>query len=204
MDLQPASYWFSFYDPNFDRIFYSRMYSSRCTFIKRNGEQCKNKCCIGIELCRTHVTIEKHLQIKKSTIANAGLGLFAYKINSGQNDIIFKKDQIICDYEGEEIDEDELRHRYHQYTAPYCIQIANDEYLDSALERGIGSLANNKPHHNNAKFCISKRNGQSRVTIKATQNIRQGNEIFIAYGLGYKLPHIEHVNYYSKKYPTKF
>ena len=47
---------------------------------------------------------------------------------------IFKKDQRIIYYLGEVIDTDTLETRYTTYTAPYGIMVANDKYIDSALE----------------------------------------------------------------------
>ena len=70
--FNPASYYFSYYSPEHDRIFYARMYSSRCKAIKANGQQCKRKCVIGFEYCSTHLPMELGLTIKKSTLQNAG------------------------------------------------------------------------------------------------------------------------------------
>jgi hypothetical protein len=195
-----SSYYYSFYDHNFDRIFYARMYSDRCEFIKKNGERCKRRCCIGIEYCRSHVSLKLHLMIKQSNIPDAGLGLFAKKENANPNIIVFKKGQKICNYEGEILTDEEINERYRGLTAPYAVALNNHEFIDSALERGVASTANTLPNHNNASFAIDNRN--KRASIRATRNIKQGEEILLSYGRSYKLPHIEGVSYQTRKYPT--
>jgi hypothetical protein len=197
-----GSYYFSFYNNQFDRIFYSRMYADRCEYIKKNGERCKRRCCIGIEYCTTHLPMHLHLKIKKSTIPNAGLGLFAYQENSQPNQIVFRKDQKICNYKGEILTAEQINERYHNFTAPYTVGLSRNEFIDASLERGVGSTANTKTQHNNATLSIDNRN--HRVSIKASRNIRQGEEIFLAYGNRYHLPHVEGVHYYTKKYATKY
>jgi hypothetical protein len=202
MNLQPSSYYFSYYDPQFDRIFHSRMLSSQCQFIKKNGERCKKKCCIGIEYCRPHLTQKKNLQIRKSTIPNGGLGLFAYKEYTADNTIIFKKGDKICEYEGELLTAEQINERYHGLTAPYSVALNQNQFVDSSLERGIGSLSNTKPNHNNASFVIDNRN--HKASIKATVNIKQNQEIFLSYGRSYKMPNEENVHYYTRGYNTKY
>ena len=180
MELAPSSYYFSFYDPQFNRIFYSRMVSGRCRANTKRGTQCRKRCCIGIEYCHSHLPIVKKLTIKKSTIPNAGQGLFAHKENGANNEIIFRTGQTIIPYEGEIIDNDERYERYREYTAPYGLQINENEAVDAATHRGVGSLANRNPGHNNARFTIDNRN--HRGVLKATRNIRQDQEIFVSYG----------------------
>lgn len=202
MEIAPSSYYFSYYDPQFNRTFYSRMMSGRCRANTKRGPQCKKRCCIGIEYCRSHLPIVKHLQIQKSTIPNAGLGLFAHRENAVPNAIVFKKNQTIIPYEGEIIDAEELIDRYGQYTAPYGLQIYNDEYVDGALRRGVGNIANQRPNHNNCRLVMDHRN--HRAVLKATKNIRQDQEIFCDYGDDYHLPEDEGFHYYTKPYPTMY
>jgi hypothetical protein len=125
----------------------------------------------------------KHLKIAKSTIPNAGKGLFAANKNVPNDAIIFRKGQTIIDYRGEKIDEDELNERYGSYTAPYAVKVADNEYTDAACQRGVASNANsnvNTGHSNNATLSLDRRN--RRINLKATKNIRNGMEIFASYG----------------------
>lgn len=170
---------------------------NRCTATAENGQRCKLRTCIGVPLCWIHNRKNKHLAIKPSTIAGAGKGLFAIRtktkgLTQAQKDApIFKKDQVITKYEGQEITNAELRARYDkqtppvvEYTAPYAFAFRhNDEVIivDSACKRGIAALANAKPHNRaNAKLT-------SRGNLTATKNIRDGQEIFTSYGKSYKM-----------------
>ena len=128
-------------DFNFDKKLSSRF----CKFIKNNDRRCRNRCVIGLDYCHIHTKNELKLQIKNSTIAMAGKGLFAY---GNPNEIIFKKNTKICDYNGQLINEETLNERYDEYTAPYAIKLHNNKYEDAAAVRGIGSTAN---HSNNKK-----------------------------------------------------
>ena len=124
------------------------------------------------------------LQIKNSTIENAGKGLFAY---GNPNEIIFKKNSKICDYNGQLINEETLNERYgdgDQYTAPYAIRLHNNKYEDAATVRGIGSTANHSNNRNkiNARLSIKRDNTAQLMSIK---NIKGGQEIFIDYGVEY-------------------
>ena len=121
------------------------------------------------------------LKVKKSTLPNSGKGLFTLK------DI--RKDQIVCEYEGELItwaeatkrnDKDKGGYVYY-ITAKACIdafkykktygRYANDA---AGLTR-VAGLRNNSTYHE----------VKNRVYIKATRNIPAGSEIFVSYGRSY-------------------
>jgi len=167
-----------------DSNFNAKLQSIQCEAVKKNGQQCKNHTIIGQKYCHSHRRVLLHLQIKKSTIAEAGKGLFA--IGKG---IIFRTGDRICMYNGELINARELIRRYHDDTAPYGIQLHNknghEQYEDAATERGIGSLANHSRNRNkiNARLSISRNN---RAQLIATKNIRSGTEIFVNYGPDYR------------------
>jgi len=171
--------------------------SIRCIEHTKTGAQCKRQTVIGSPYCYTHLVYKHHLRIKKSTIPNAGMGLFAVDPTDNTDRIIFKAGQTIVKYKGEIIDTDELNERYGEYTAPYTVSISRDRYEDAAQQRGIGSIANTKPNHNNAT--ISVHNGYA--SLKATKNIRNNQEIFLSYGNAYKLHEdgVEHETKYVRK-----
>lgn len=54
---------------------------------------------------------------------------------------------VICEYNSEIIDRNELIHRYNHHTAPYGIRIIN-RFEDGALVRGVAGLANHKLFEN--------------------------------------------------------
>ena len=180
-------YQFSFENEEGDHHFDCRFHSKQCQFIKPNGQRCRNKVVMGLPLCHTHLLSQKHLKIKVSTIPYAGKGLFALNKSQAENAIIFKKGEKIIDYTGEHIDLQELNHRYGEYTAPYVLLVNRDNFIDPACERSVGAFANTKlrKNDNNATFSVSNRNGTA--SIKATKNIRNGDEIFVYYGNQYNL-----------------
>jgi hypothetical protein len=163
--------------------------SEQCSVIKSNGLQCRCKVIIGYQYCHIHLLNLKHLKINESTIEGIGKGLFSVDPKAEENEIIFRpKDKnSIISYGGEVIDEDELNHRYGEYTAPYALEVKTDKYLDGACRRGVGNLINNGGKRNNSRLTVyTNSNGESFGNIRATKNIRNGDEIFVAYGDEYK------------------
>jgi hypothetical protein len=118
-------------------------------------------------------------------------GLFAWDpATKGQGtDIVFHRKAKIVKYGGEIIDIDTLNARYDydsfKPTAPYTLQIPRVGLVDAGCCRGIASLANNSkgvtrngtPVTNNAHFKGSY--------LVASKNIRNGQEIFVAYSQAY-------------------
>lgn len=157
---------------------------TRCIHVKKDNTRCKNNIIIGHKHCHIHRKIALNLMIKKSTIENAGDGLFAFKKGANNNEIVFKKDAKICDYIGEVIDDLELRRRYGRNTAPYAIQLYNGLSQDAAIIRGIGALANHDRRKANVRLSIKRDN--SGAQLVATKNIKNNEELFINYGNSYK------------------
>ena len=163
--------------------------SEQCTAKNAStNQQCRNRSVIGVPLCWQHLKSQKHLRVKESTIAGAGRGLFAQDSGSGDNDIVFRKDDVIVAYSGDVIDNAELERRYGEYTAPYGIMLSrqSDKYEDAACRRGVGSLVNHSPANANVKLSVVARNGRHYAQLKATRPIRNGRELFTNYGRDYR------------------
>lgn len=176
-------YYFQFTIDN-EVIFRTPIKSLQCEDQTKKGTRCKRRCVIGSSFCSTHLMYNHHLQIKKSTIPNAGLGLFARDaLSSDPNQIIFHPGDKIVQYMGEIIDTEELINRYHNKTGPYVVGISKDRFEDGSSIRGVGSLANTLPNHNNTTLSIYR----GRASLKATKVIKNGEEILLSYGKQYKL-----------------
>jgi hypothetical protein len=163
----------------------------RCAGLNKNGVQCGRNVIIGLPLCFQHTASVYHLKIKKSTIPNAGMGLFAFDKTKEPNDIVFKANQKICPYFGEVVTKEILDERYDIHTAPYGIVVSanQNKYEDGAIQRGIGSLLNHKVRsQTNCKFT----NNYRHITISATKNIRNGQELFINYGRDYQFGQVQY------------
>jgi hypothetical protein len=167
-------------------LFRTKVSSIQCKDITKKGTRCKRRCVIGSAFCSSHLAYNHHLKIKKSTIPDAGKGLFASDpLSSDPNEIVFKKGATIVQYEGETINLEKLENRYGDKTAPYSVMISKNKYIDASKIRSVGSLANTNPPHNNATLSVST--GRGTASLKATKNIKNGEEIFLSYGRSYKL-----------------
>ena len=166
--------------------FDGKLKTVRCSQMKKDETQCKNKVTIGVSVRHIHNKTKYNVRKRKSLIEEAGLGLFAFdpKLAKDSKSIVFRKGDKIVPYEGEIIDKDELEDRYDITTAPYTVLVKKDKYIDSALVRGIGSLINHMPKKKNCKFSVSHVKGT--VNIIATKNIRNNDEIYLSYGRQYK------------------
>ena len=188
------------YSVNGHVTFSGNLQGRRCIGHCRNGRRCSRRSVIGCPYCYQHLKSDRHLRIKPSTIHNAGKGLFAEDSTQAPNAIIFRRDDDIIEYIGETIDRAELNRRYHHHTAPYALQVRGDNnnplYIDAATIRGVGSLSNHRAgHHQNARLVVNFQNNTAR--LRATKNIRNGEEIFVSYGHQYD------VNEAGVQYRTK-
>jgi hypothetical protein len=176
---------FKFFVDN-ELVFDCKIDSERCSGYNKNGSRCKRRVCLATPYCFTHMPEYLHLKVKQSTIANAGKGLFAFDKNKGNNEIIFKKGDLICKYGGEFISHEELDDRYGDYTAPYGMHLTNQTVQDCACKRDVGSLANsaNLKKNNNAEFYVSTAPIRE-VKLRAIKNIYNNQEILINYGNDY-------------------
>ena len=176
----PLYFHFHSANGNFD----AQVKSHRCTHIKSNGERCKRQVIIGYELCWTHKRTDDEVAVKQSQIPHAGNGLFAVN-GTDNNEIVFRKGDRICQYDGEHVAIDVLQQRYGNNTAPYAIQLNSGQASDGAIERTIGCLLN---HSTKAKANVrfTNPNAQNKVFIDAIKNIRNKQELLVNYGKQYK------------------
>ena len=153
--------------------------------IKFEGQLIKQKClyCCKItftNICSYHATHVHNLIIKKSKICS-GLGLFAKGL---KNDIVFSNGMMIMEYGGDYINKKTLLERYSKYTAPYAIQVGQQQkYMDCALKRCIASYANTSDAPNaHIEYC-----NDNKLYIVANQNIFSNQEILVDYGSEFNL-----------------
>jgi len=128
----------------------------------------------------------KKVEVRKSTIPNAGNGLFALKD--------FKKDDKIDQYTGRVISSDEADElannaKPHDPSIEYFIALDNGKVLDVYKSDCLARIANDaegyskiKGFSNNSK--IMEYPG-SKIFLVATKNIPAGSEIFTGYGKHY-------------------
>jgi len=123
------------------------------------------------------------LSIKKSQVPSAGHGLWAEKN--------FKRGEIIVKYEGEKITWKECERRnqeqegygdyYFFISKTNCIDAQHTTWAQGRYANDASGLIRIKGLRNNARYEII--NGE--VVIKASRNIKSGEEIFVSYGRSY-------------------
>lgn len=124
------------------------------------------------------------VNVKKSTLPNAGLGLFAL------HDL--KKGSHVAFYHGREIDDKEI-HEIKEEERCYILQISRTVFVNAKeMNSCFGRFANTLTRQNkvdfptlsiNAKFMCNNKNNTARIV--ATKNIPKGSEIFLSYGPRY-------------------
>ena len=148
----------------------------RCKAVKKNGMRCSRKTWKYSDMCFQHTKQKKGLQVKKSKIKKAGLGLYATKD--------FKKGQKIADYGGVAIVVSYAQ--YEQNPSGYGIHLNKKEVLDGkSTQSGLARYANNCRKANKQKRECVRNKAKIKVntrtkkgTLRATEKIEKGEEIF--------------------------
>ena len=167
-----------------------------CNFSLGPNRCCKVKVCIGIPYCRYHMQKAVKLEIKNSEY---GKGIFAKAdplprrrrrnapavAPANDRRVVFSSGDEIIEYNGEEITKDELEDRYGKHTAPYALEIDDEEriYEDGACFRSIGTMINHNKRKKNVEF--SQTDNGSPIIITATKNILNGDQLYGDYGDDY-------------------
>lgn len=121
--------------------------------------------------------------MKRSTIPNAGKGLFAARA--------FRKGDTTGRYAGEVLSTAEHNRRYDAGDddhGPYSVQTRNarGRIVDASCRRGIMPMANGTRRKSdaNARF-VGNLRADGTIAVRATRTIRPGTEILIHYGRDY-------------------
>ncbi len=142
----------------------------------KTGKQCKRTTCKMLPMCPQHAKLILHLEVRTSTIPDAGYGLFTLVARA--------KGDTIAVYTGHMLSHNQKEELYgsgKNDLAPYVVEVDRDHFLDSACSRSIGSFANASPGANNAKLYVVN----NTVELIATRDIAAGQEIFLDYGSKY-------------------
>ena len=183
--------------PEDARNFTCKLKSRRCKAITRDGQRCVRMCDITAPYCRQHLLSERRLCVSTSRLDIPGgntLGLFASttavpEVGAGGTDgrrrrVLYRAGEIILRYEGETVNRQQLFERYGKFTAPYCMQVGREKFVDSACQRCACAMAN-APMAPVAANAIFERHPHSTVYLMAKEPIRDGDEILAGYGSEY-------------------
>ena len=161
------------------------------------GQQCGRSVCIGFPLCHSHLTTVCHVKIAVSEALRkrgiTGKGLYAWDKNAP---IVFRKDSKILPYNPSDMitwQQNDARYPG-DLTAPYgstrhdldLAVPALNRVWDAACDRIATSLVNDPRgtgKRANAKFVDPTAGGPSY--LRASRNIRHGQEILVSYGPNY-------------------
>lgn len=121
------------------------------------------------------------LEVKKSTLPNAGKGLFTKRE--------IKKGERFVEYLGEILNEKECDERAERDEYGYMFYISKNNCIDAyhtpeayaRYANDANGISKVKGLKNNCSYDIYKRRGW----IKADKNIKAGEEIFVNYGAEY-------------------
>jgi len=169
-------------DPTKIKEYKCKLHQRKC-----HAENCLKWVDIGYPYCTRHLKTKLYLKVLDSTVLNAGKGVFAWRRDMPKN-VVFKKGDRVCEYEGEVITQTELDKRYSFLTATYVMQSADtvddnvpeNLYVDSACLRSIGAMIN----HSNTPNCVVQlqhTNNQTKLVVTATKQIKHKQELFINY-----------------------
>ena len=150
----------------------SKRTCSQCTATTAKGTRCRKRTCRS-GLCWQHLKRDDGLRIKPSTVPGAGLGLFATED--------FRHTDKIAPYTGEQLTRAAIEERYGDERGEYVLCRDSKRCIDSrATNSSAARYANDSrgtEKRNNARF--------RALRIEASQRIRPGDEIFVAYGRDY-------------------
>lgn len=190
--------------------------SNQCSYIKRNGQRCRNRVVLTNPFCWTHSYEMFGVRVKDSTVFPGQKGLFAERDNYGGG-LAFRTGDLICPYYGD------IGPTSEEETAPYAVRLNSRSDVDADCYRSLASNANSAARTNrnrNAKIIIRRSDPRNAgnygeiyagqpilaehlsatdppnfryANFEATNNIRVGEEILVSYGRSYRF-HDDHVN----------
>jgi uncharacterized protein len=146
-----------------------------CDVIPCRHPQCGRMTTLGAGWCPEHLHARFGIEIKKSTIPNAGSGVFATRN--------IQANEFIVTYDGEVVDTHELNRRYGKHARKiYAVKIGNGRFEDGLFRRGAGTMVN---HSDSPNAMLVLDSDTNRVTIVSSKRIRKNQEIFVDYGPNY-------------------
>jgi SET domain-containing protein len=162
---------------------------NRCKADRNVGGRCTRTTCKYGPFCWQHTKILRGVVVKKSTLKNAGLGLFALKS--------FRKGKKIIEYTGKLRRSADVERKWPGDTrAEYVEQIDDTNYYIDASKTnsGVARYANDagyrgdryryRGERNNAhivSYGPNQKGYQRHLWLVATRDIHPGDEIFLKY-----------------------
>ncbi|KAJ1551198.1 hypothetical protein HK096_002542 [Nowakowskiella sp. JEL0078] len=174
--------------PKFHSLNHEIVIPAKC----KNG--CQNDVLHEYPFCKYCSRMLHHIEVKKSTIPDAGLGLFAWSPSRLTSIMpkapVFNKGDFIgyiLIYGGNELNRDEFEDIMKgddDSIKAYLFQISKNRYkdaskVDGGILRYINENRNKKLY--NVRFVSARINGKVEIKAKAMRDIMDGEEMFVCY-----------------------
>ena len=146
-----------------------------CNGTTLNNRSCRIRTCKFAPRCRHHTPVE----VKRSSIPNAGMGLFAR--------VAVKKGAVLVNYthNNERMTEAQFKKKYPSGKATHVAYVNGAYYDGSNLSRNVAGAANNAGSKKSGR--VNNAYIAKSGNMKATKNIPKGREVLTAYGPGFRL-----------------
>ena len=155
---------------------HSQYHSHQCIAVAAStGQRCRLRTARGRK-CWHHTQRDENLRVKRSTVPNAGLGLFVARDR-------VRKGERITQYTGEDLTKAQVQQRYGERTGQYVYCASKNKCKDARRtdERGLGRWAN-APRGTGKRANAKLTTGNN---LKAKRNIQPGQEVLVSYGRDY-------------------
>ena len=151
------------------------MPTQRCTARTKKGAACRQRTAKG-QFCWSHLSSERGLRIKTSTVPCAGLGLFASKDLPKDHKVDYTGDRVPLNSDND--------------GGVYFLETKKTEAIDAARSNAGEGRWVNDPRGTaqaaNAEFTLyTPPGGQRRAGLRTTRPILKGEEILVKYGAAY-------------------
>jgi SET domain-containing protein len=123
---------------------------------------------------------KKSLVVKKSTIPNAGKGVFTKKFIPKGTRIVEYKGKVITWKDAEKMADSENGYVFH-FTNNYCLDARRTKKSVAGFVNDARGMVRLEGLKNNTEYVTVKK----RCFIEATKNIPAGSELFVGYGAEY-------------------
>lgn len=172
---------------------------SQCTAIRASdGKRCTRSTCKYGPMCWQHTRQHEKVEVKKSTIPGAGLGLFA---SCKRGKTCFKEKDFVSSYGGRVFPYREAAKAY--YKDPdagfYLLRMGDGSIVDGAeTNSGNARYINDSRDRKTRNVAFMSNVAAERdpfKRVRAKKNIVHAQEIFADYGPGY----FEHLERYQRK-----
>lgn len=154
----------------------------RCEALTRVGVRCSRETIKNARYCWQHVKEKFGIQVKTSTIPNAGSGLFATRPLSEGTRIQYARPE-------DALTIGQVKDRYGPEGRGDYVVCNSSKCLDArSTQSGHGRYVNDPRgtrKQANSKLTVFQQGGQTKGNIRLTKRVKQGQEIFVSYGGNY-------------------